>query len=172
MTKKRVLLLIIALLALVVFIFILFPLKPTPPKHQNKSSQQPLLIEGKVYFLQNDTNDTITSIDVAVADNIPERNRGLMYRYTMPDTVGMIFIFDEEDYLSFWMKNTHISLDIMYVNKNGVIVDIKEYTMPYSEEMIPSKIKSLFAVEVNAGFCQEHGIEAGDKILFRKLPAH
>ena len=64
----------------------------------------------------------------------------------------MLFIFDNERPLSFWMKNTYIPLDIIYVNKSLEIVTIQENTMPLNEKPIPSEKPALFVVEVNAGY--------------------
>lgn len=171
MKRQKILYIILILVVTGLVIVIFFPFGESSEKPRTRAEQPPLKIEGKIHFLDGQKGDTVTFIRAAVADNFPERNRGLMYRYSMPEDVGMIFIFERKDYLSFWMKNTHISLDIIYVDENMLIVDIHEHTIPYSEEMIPSKIKALYAVEVNAGFCERHGIEPGDRITFRRIPA-
>ncbi len=122
-------------------------------------------IDGKLDFF-NLKNDTIASVFIEIAEDDYSRERGLMYRHNIPDTVGMLFVFPAEDYRSFWMKNTPSSLDIIYVDSFGKIVRIYESTEPYSEEAIPSGELAQFVVEVKAGFCSVHKIAAGYRIEF------
>ena len=75
----------------------------------------------------------------------------------MPDSVGMLFVFDLEKPQSFWMRNTGFSLDIIYVNNKLEIVSIQKYTHPFSEVSIPSKAPAMYVVEVNAGYCDNNG---------------
>jgi len=89
-----------------------------------------------------------------------------MYRRNIPDTVGMLFVFSEEDYHSFWMKNTPSPLDILYVDGFGKIVRIYENTEPYSEESIPSGELAQYVVEVKGGFCSVHHITTNHRIEF------
>lgn len=122
--------------------------------------------EGEVSFVRKNTNETIKRIDVEIADNDAERSKGLMYRSTMPDSLGMLFIFEGSEPQSFWMKNTLISLDIIYVDENKTIVTIQPNTKPLSEDPIPSYRNAQYVVEVVAGFCERHGIKEGDKVVF------
>ena len=79
----------------------------------------------------------------------------------MPDSVGMLFIYEDYDYRSFWMKNTHIPLDLIFINDNFEINQVHEYTIPYSEESIVSKHKAKYVVEVNAGYSDRKKLAAG-----------
>ena len=78
----------------------------------------------------------------------------------------MLFIFPQEIPLNFWMKNTPLPLDIIYINTDFSIVHIAENTMPYSTAQIPSKHPAKYVLEVNAGFCRQRGIVAGDRVEF------
>lgn len=91
-----------------------------------------------------------------------------MFRRSMPDTAGMLFIFEQSEPQVFYMKNTYIPLDIIFVNENSQIVTIQKNTKPLSDKLIPSYMDSLYVVEVNAGFCDTHGIHIGDSIIFTK----
>jgi uncharacterized protein len=120
--------------------------------------------EGEVTFLRNGA--VIRKIDVEIAENDAERAKGLMYRPYLPDSVGMLFIFDRAEPQAFWMKNTAIPLDIIYVDENRKVVSIQKNTTPYSEQSLPSYQNAQFVVEVNAGFTDRHGIREGDTISF------
>lgn len=120
--------------------------------------------EGEVAFFNGE--ERISKIDVEIAENETERNRGLMYRPYMPDSVGMLFIFQERAPLGFWMKNTHIPLDIIYVDSDKKIVSIQKNARPYSEENLPSLSPAQYVVEVNAGYVDRYRIKVGDAIRF------
>ncbi len=124
--------------------------------------------DGELQFLRRD-NSLITTINIEIANNDQNRTQGLMWRKSLPENSGMLFIFDAEKQLSFWMKNTLIPLDIIYVNKLEEIIAIHNNTVPLSEISIPSKIPAQFVVEVNAGFCNNNMININDKIKFEKL---
>jgi uncharacterized protein len=122
--------------------------------------------EGELTFLSKTVKKKIIKIDIEIADNDYERTRGLMYRRSLPDNSGMLFIFERSGTLSFWMRNTYIPLDIIFVDKNKQIVTIQKNTKPLSYAQIPSKRNAKYAVEVNAGFSDKHGIVIGDFITF------
>ncbi|GAB3177362.1 DUF192 domain-containing protein [Telluribacter humicola] len=120
--------------------------------------------EGEVVFMSGGA--AIKKIDVEIADNEADRAKGLMYRSYMPDSVGMLFIFEQSEPQSFWMKNTILPLDILYVNENKEIVYIHKNTTPYSEQGLPSYDNAQYVVEVNGGFTDRYGIKVGDSITF------
>jgi len=122
--------------------------------------------EGALYFLDSTGADTISQIVIEIADNNYDRARGLMHRRSMLDSVGMLFVFDEEKPQGFWMRNTYFSLDIIFVNSQFEIGSIQKYTQPFSEMSLSSKVPAMYVVEVNAGYCDKNGIEAGDRIVF------
>lgn len=124
--------------------------------------------EGELEFLNKD-NNPIKKIDVELAENNDERAQGMMYRKSMDDTRGMLFIFQNEEAQEFWMKNTIIPLDIMYVNSKNEIVRIYKNTTPLSEKPLPSEKPTLFVVEVRGGFTDKYGIKEGDLIKFSKM---
>jgi len=121
--------------------------------------------EGELTFVDS-TETPIIKIDIEIADNDYERQLGLMNRQSMEEMQGMLFIFPQERYQSFWMLNTLFSLDIIFVNSNKEIVTIHKETTPLSEQSYPSTEPAQYVVEVNAGFCDRHNIKLGDKIFW------
>jgi uncharacterized membrane protein (UPF0127 family) len=122
--------------------------------------------EGELTFLSKTGKKKILHIDIEIAGNDYEREKGLMYRHSLPDNAGMLFIFEQSGPLSFWMRNTYIPLDIIFADENRQIVTIQKNTKPLSYAQIPSKRNSKYVVEVNAGFCDKYGIVIGDFITF------
>ncbi len=146
--------------------------KPVPSIKEEKTTAQPEItfrIDGLLRFLDSDRSTIKTEIDLEIAKTLFERNRGLMYRRSMPANGGMLFIFEIMGPQSFWMKNTVLPLDIIYVNDQFGIVSIAEHTRPYSLEPIKSGGPAKYVVEVHAGYCQANGITAGDYIEFDRF---
>lgn len=123
--------------------------------------------EGELEFLHGE--DVITKIDIEIADDDYQTQRGLMYRRSMKEDRGMLFIFEDVQERSFWMKNTYISLDIIYIAADKTIVSIAEGTQTRSEESIPSNYPAKYVVEVNAGFAAQYQLKPGDKISFKRV---
>lgn len=113
---------------------------------------------------------TINSIkiDAEIADSPEEMEKGLMYRKSLGSDSGMLFVFPDENYRRFWMKNTLIPLDILFIAGNGTIVDIKGDFQPCKLDPCKgyqSKEKASYVLEVNAGFAEENKINIGDSVL-------
>jgi len=139
------------------------------PKERIKNVKEPMFKkEGQLEFYKSDGKTEIRKIDIEIAENDDERMQGLMYRKSMDDDKGMLFIFETEEPQSFWMKNTIMSLDIMYVNSKKEIVKIFKSTIPFSEKSIPSGAPAKYVVEVAAGFTDRYKISEGDIVNFQK----
>ncbi len=136
------------------------------PEVANKIDEPQFIKEGELTFLNKRGKKSVVKIDVEIADNALKREKGLMYRHSMPDTAGMLFIFEQSGPVSFWMRNTYMPLDIIFSDENRQIVTIQKNTKPLSYESIPSYRKSMYVVEVNAGFTDKYGIKVGDYIKF------
>ncbi|MDA3956991.1 DUF192 domain-containing protein [Oceanispirochaeta sp.] len=106
-----------------------------------------------------------SNIRVELADSQESRRQGLMNRSSLPLNEGMLFVFEEEQKISFWMKDTSIPLSIAYINKAGIIREIHELK-PYSQKSVQSRGSVLYALEVNQGFFEKHHITVGDKVYF------
>jgi len=121
--------------------------------------------EGEL-TITDSTANPIIKIDIEIADNDYERQLGLMNRQSMEEMQGMLFIFPEERYQSFWMMNTLFSLDIIFINSQKEIITIHKNTIPLSEQSYPSSKPATFVLEVNAGFCERHNVKLGDKVFW------
>ena len=116
----------------------------------------------------NNNSSVIGRIFVEVPDDREEFARGLMFRKHLPWNAGMLFAFDDEEIRRFWMKNTLIPLDMIFVDSSSKIIDIKENVPPCKQEecpTYPSKEPAQYVLEVNAGFVQEKGVKIGDRLV-------
>ena len=111
-----------------------------------------------------ETGSSQYRFEVEVADDPIERAEGLMYRQSLADNAGMLFLYPKPQPVEFWMKNTPLSLDIVFVRPNGTIARIAANTTPMSEDRIPSGEPVLAVLEVKAGIMQQLGIAAGDRL--------
>lgn len=116
---------------------------------------EPLTVQG---------TGQVHNFTVEVAVTAPERSRGLMFREDMAADHGMLFIFETEGDRYFWMKNTPLPLDIIYIDAAGKIVSIAADTTPFSEQTIPSGAPAKYVLELNAGTSAERGIGVGDTV--------
>ena len=122
--------------------------------------------EGKLSFRDAQTNNVIVDIFMEIAKSEQEIAEGLMYRKSLPANGGMLFVFDREKVQSFWMKNTFLSLDIIFLNEDKEIVKIHKNAESLSEEPISSDVKAQYVVEVLAGFTDAYEIHVGDRVSF------
>lgn len=152
---------ITSLALIIVFVFILNNCKDETTNMHYYTFKK----EGELTFVDSVENPII-KIDIEIADNDYERQLGLMNRQSMEEMRGMLFIFPQQEYQSFWMRNTLFSLDMIFINSNKEIVTIHKNTTPLSEQSYPSSAPAIYVVEVNAGFCDRHQIKIGDKIFW------
>jgi uncharacterized membrane protein (UPF0127 family) len=103
------------------------------------------------------------SFTLEVADTTATRTYGLMRRDSMPSDHGMIFVFPDEEERGFWMKNTRIPLDIVFVNVSGHVVSVKQMK-PYDLNSTPSDGPAMYAIELNQGAAQSAQITAGMQV--------
>jgi uncharacterized membrane protein (UPF0127 family) len=104
------------------------------------------------------------SIELELALTNAERERGLMYRRELSADSGMLFVWEKEDLRSFWMRNTCIPLDMLFIDAQNRIVGILEQVPVLSEQGRSVPCPARFVLEVNAGFCRSHGIRPGQHI--------
>ncbi len=116
------------------------------------------------------TSSEEIKIFVEIADSMEERALGLMYRTSLEEDQGMLFVFEDTKERIFWMKNTKIPLDILFLDENGTIVDIKENFVPCIIDPCEHYYSkpTMYALEVNAGFIEKHGIAIGNTLLIEK----
>jgi uncharacterized membrane protein (UPF0127 family) len=102
---------------------------------------------------------------VEIARTPAERSRGLMHRDRLDAEEGMLFVYEAEQPVTMWMRDTRIPLDMVFIGAEGTIVKIRERAVPFSEEIINSEKPVIAVLEVNGGTVSRYGIEAGDRVI-------
>jgi uncharacterized protein len=108
-------------------------------------------------------------LDIEVADEESEKKQGLMYRKSLDYNKGMIFIYEQENILNFWMKNTLIPLDIIFLDSNKSIISITKNMNPCKEDpckIYSSKMPARYAIETNSGYVENNNIQTNQKVKF------
>lgn len=124
--------------------------------------------EGELQIKKAISDSLIISLDIEIADDEYSTQTGLMYRKSMKNSQGMLFIFPNSDYRSFYMKNTEIPLDIIYISEDRHIVNIQKNAKPFNETSLPSEAPAKYVLEVNGGLSDTWNLEKGDYIEFSK----
>jgi hypothetical protein len=122
--------------------------------------------EGELQIKKSVSDSIITKLDIEIADDDYSTQTGLMYRDHMENNQGMLFIFPDSDYRSFYMKYTEIPLDIIYISEDKHIVSIQKNAAPMDETSLPSEAPAKYVLEVNAGLSDVWKLEKGDVIEF------
>jgi uncharacterized membrane protein (UPF0127 family) len=125
--------------------------------------------EGTLQITKADSDSIIKTLDIEIADNDYETQTGLMYRTKLETNHGMLFIFPDTQMRSFYMKNTKIPLDIIYIDNNKTIVSLQRNAKPFDETSLPSEAPAKYVLEINGGLSDEWQLEIGDKIVFKEL---
>ncbi|NRD21106.1 DUF192 domain-containing protein [Winogradskyella eckloniae] len=125
--------------------------------------------EGTLTLKKASSDSIIKSIDIEIADNDYETQTGLMYRTQLKTNHGMLFIFPDVEFRSFYMKNTKIPLDIIYIDESLSIVSFQKNAKPFDETSLPSEAPAKYVLEINGGLSDEWQLSVGDKISFTKI---
>tara|TARA_B100001059_G_scaffold140090_1_gene140238 strand:- start:221 stop:676 length:456 start_codon:yes stop_codon:yes gene_type:complete len=123
--------------------------------------------ETKNIIIKNNYKDVYFNVEIARKKI--DRDKGLMFRKNLKLDKGMLFIFPNESKVSMWMKNTLISLDIIFISKNYKIVDIINNAKAMSKDILTSKVKAKYALEINAGLVKKLNIKIGNNIYFEEI---
>ncbi|WP_431111435.1 DUF192 domain-containing protein [Winogradskyella poriferorum] len=124
--------------------------------------------EGILNLKKANTDSIIKTLDIEFAEDEYEIQTGLMYRTKLGTNQGMLFIFPNTQMRSFYMKNTKIPLDIIYIGDKLQIVSFQKNAKPFDETSLPSEAPAKYVLEINAGLSDEWQLEIGDKIDFIK----
>ncbi len=124
--------------------------------------------EGELSIYKAETDTVISTFDIEIAESEYETQTGLMYREAMEPQQGMLFIFQDVAMHSFYMKNTKIALDLIFIDENLKIVSFQEKAKPLDESGLSSKVPVQYVLEVNAGIVQSMGLSVGDSIAYQK----
>ena len=135
-----------------------------------------IIIEQKVLFQKEATldllqsnGDLISTLNIEIANSPYERETGLMYRTSMEKNQGMLFVFDEESILTFYMKNTYMSLDLIFISEKKEIISIYKNAKPNDLSSISSKLPSKYVLEVIQGVSDNLNLKIGDKINYQLI---
>ena len=137
-------------------------------KKEPKKVVSPIKIEFKkeAELELSRADSLIATFDIEIADDDFERQTGLMNRHSMEDSQGMLFVFDDENFRSFYMKNTYIPLDLIYLDKDGKIVSFQLNAQPLDESSLPSNSPAKYVLEINAGLAEQFGLQVDDQMIF------
>lgn len=124
--------------------------------------------EGELSIIKQKVDTLITKLDIEFAQSEYETQTGLMYRKSMTENQGMLFIFPDEKMHSFYMKNTEIPLDIIFLKADLTIASFQENAQPMNENGLSSQVPVQYVLEVNAGLAEKWLLEVGDKITYLK----
>lgn len=124
--------------------------------------------EGELTITKQKVDTLITTLNIEFAETEYETQTGLMYRESMNMNEGMLFIFPDERMHSFYMKNTEIPLDLIFIKADSTIASFQENAKVYNEEGLSSQVPVKYVLEVNAGLAQKWLLEIGDEIDFTK----
>jgi hypothetical protein len=114
--------------------------------------------------LKTDSGDHNFSVEVATTDQ--ERALGLMFRRSLPENAGMLFLYDRPQPAAMWMKNTLIPLDMVFISADGKVHRIEANAEPHSTALIPSEGPVVGVLELNGGEAAKIGLKRGDKVLY------
>lgn len=153
----------------ILFIFV-FALCLSGCKENNKVIKQTEVTftkESELHILKVSDSTKIV-LDIEIADTDFDIQTGLMYRNSMKNNQGMLFVFEDETERFFYMKNTKIPLDLIFINAEKEIVSFQKNAMPFDESSLPSNAPAQYVLEVNAGLVDSWGITVGDLVDFTK----
>ena len=156
-------------IVLLVFILVLGSCK-TESEKAIKTESISFKKEGELSILysEKDSIRTKAHFDIEIADTEYETQTGLMYRPSMQQKRGMLFIFPDVNPRSFYMKNTEFPLDIIYIDEGQKIVSFQKDAQPYNESSLPSNAPAKYVLEINAGLSEQLGLQVGDSISFSR----
>jgi uncharacterized membrane protein (UPF0127 family) len=137
--------------------------------NQNQVREQNVLFknEGKLSILNNEKK-TLAEFKIEIADSPYERQTGLMYRDKLEKQHGMLFVFENSELRGFYMKNTLIPLDLIFIDEYYEIIHIHSKATPYETASISSQLPAKYVFEINGGLSEQIGIQKGMKIKYSK----
>jgi len=123
--------------------------------------------EGTLSIKKANTDSIVKTLDIEIAESDYEIQTGLMYRTQMEAHQGMLFIFPDAQLRSFYMKNTKIPLDIIYIDAEKTIVSVQKNAQPFNEASLPSGAAAKYVLEIYGGLFDDWQLEVGDSIDFK-----
>jgi uncharacterized membrane protein (UPF0127 family) len=136
----------------------------------SRPSAEPAAPAARVVLLAADGSAHPVAVELARTDE--EHARGLMHRSALAPDAGMLFLFAASEPRAFWMKNTLIPLDMIFIDEGGRVVAILERTEPLTLTPRDPGVPSRYVLEVNGGWCAAHGVRPGDHVRFENVPRY
>ncbi len=140
------------------------------PENSLKTESVAFTKEGTLTLYRGESDSLLARLDIEIAETEYETQTGLMYRKSMEERQGMLFIFPNEARHSFYMKNTLIPLDILFIRGDRSIANIARNAQPMDESGIPSAGPVQYVLEINAGLSDRWGLKEGDRVVFERNP--
>jgi len=166
---------IVAIALLVAFgLWLIFTVLPSSSNKNSQGGKQVNRVEPKfqkeavLAVLDSSASDTIKVFDIELCESMNEIQYGMMYRKSMDPNTGMLFIMGDERKQSFYMKNTFVPLDIIFINNNMEVVSIQKNAKPFDETSLPSTGPASYILEILGGESDKLGISAGNKISWQR----
>ena len=129
----------------------------------NANAQSPVEFKKSTIEIKTNKGDYTFLVELALSPS--QKSYGLMYRQSMPENHGMLFIYDKPQVATMWMKNTYIPLDMVFIKSDGIIENIIQRTTPHSLDVLSATNKVRSVLELNAGTISKLGIKAGDEVI-------
>jgi len=126
--------------------------------------------QGPPTVILTDNYGKSVPVKVEIASRPSQQRRGLMFRQHLDPDAGMLFVYRADGPRYFWMKNTYLSLDMLFIGSNLRIVGIIEKAEPLTETKRSVDLPSRFILEVNGGFVRKHGVSIGSRVRFENIP--
>lgn len=139
------------------------------PKNADQASAQPALPTGSPQVIISNASGQEVIVSVELARTPAQREQGLMHRRELAPDAGMLFIFPEEGFPVFWMKNTLIPLDLIFINAASEVAGIVARARPESLDRLSAARPAKYVLEVNAGFCDMNHITVGARVKLAGL---
>ncbi|WP_420320064.1 DUF192 domain-containing protein [Flagellimonas sp.] len=149
--------------------FIVLSSCKTESKKEIKTERIKFTKEGELTISSVEKDSILASFQIEIAETEYETQTGLMYRDSMEEDQGMLFVFDDVAMHSFYMKNTEIPLDIIYIDENLKIASFQKNAKPFDETGLSSGVPIQYVLEINAGLSDKLGLSVGDSISYNKL---
>jgi uncharacterized membrane protein (UPF0127 family) len=153
-----------------IFTLLGFTLLSCKREAKNSIKTEPVVFkkEGELRIFKAEKDSLLKTLDIEIAESDYETQTGLMYRQSMKDNQGMLFVFQDVRMHSFYMKNTEFPIDIIFIKADSTIASFQENAQPLNENGLSSQVPVQFVLEVNSGLAEKWLLEVGDRVEFQK----
>lgn len=142
--------------------------KINPGAQRNEIVEPQFKYQGDLWVLHPEQPDTLQTFKIEFADTESKIQYGMMYRKTVDPQTGMLFLFDDSDWRSFYMKNTYVPLDIIFIDANHKVVSIQKNAEPLNLKSLPSEGPAQYVFEILGGLSDQLGIDKGYRIFWQR----